>query len=571
MALTSDQPAAKKVLCENCDSGDSAQSQCNDCGVFLCQYCTESHKRYRSTKHHQLSTMEELKSIPAPQNIAEKIRCSKHKEEVIKLFCKTCQTTICRDCTIVDHRAHEYGFVEEVAAEEKKHLQSKLNEVKQRKGRVAQGILNLKYFDKRLNERYWSTVSEISRHFDELAEAVEFRKKEMLEKTAMSTRGKKKQIAAQLEVLQIALASCESGIEFTEKAFKNGNDTQILSMEKYILQSLDQLKAVKDQTNPCVTEDMVFMVPSSVSETKEALLKRYDVDVAVACPSSSQASFKEEDEIFDADKQYFITLICNDKNKQRLRCGNQIIKPSFTGMKVRDLSVTDNHDGSYTIGFSPRHGGLLKFEVSINRMPAPNCTLMKRVKWVLSKKHGNGTVSNGRLTMKGGEGYCWRVGTCYFESGIHTWKVQLSFGQDHRRGYYYNQSASGEVGIIDVGEVNKGTVKSEETSGQKVTGLYNYPKNGFFQSKGSSPKTCSNPLFLTNNEAIAESEGKWVEMCSVTTRDISFTLDMENKTLKIEVNSRNRGHSVSDYQFTARRVSPFFACNSSNMTISLVQ
>ena len=45
----------------------------------------------------------------------------------------------------------------------------------------------------------------------------------------------------------MALASFESSNEFIEQAFKNGNDVQILSTEKYILQSLEQLKIVKDK------------------------------------------------------------------------------------------------------------------------------------------------------------------------------------------------------------------------------------------------------------------------------------------------------------------------------------
>jgi tripartite motif-containing protein 56 len=181
MTLTNDKPSAKKILCDSCDSEEAAQSRCNECGVFLCQYCTEFHKRSRSMKHHELVTVEQLKSNLGPQNIAEKIRCPKHKEEVIKLFCKTCQTTICRDCTIVDHRQHEYGFVEEVAVEEKRHLQTNLNEVKQRKGRVAQGIVNLKKFNEGLEAKKTSTISEISQHFDQLVKAVESRKREMME------------------------------------------------------------------------------------------------------------------------------------------------------------------------------------------------------------------------------------------------------------------------------------------------------------------------------------------------------------------------------------------------------
>ncbi|CAB4000705.1 tripartite motif-containing 45-like, partial [Paramuricea clavata] len=321
MALTNDKPSAKKIVCDNCDSEDAAQSRCNECGIFLCQYCTEFHKRSRPTKHHELVTMEQLKSNPGPQNIAEKIRCPKHKEEVIKLFCKTCQTTICRDCTIVDHQGHKYGFVEEVAVEEKRHLQSNLNEVKQRKGRVARGIVNLKKFNESLEAKKKSTISEISRHFDQLVKAVESRKREIMEKATSITNSKQKQFHAQLEVLEVALASCESSIEFTEQAFKNGNDVQILSMEKYILQSLEQLKAVKDQTKPCVTEDMVFIIPSSVQETKKKLLTKYDVDVAVANPAYCHTSFKEEGEAFDAGKRHSVTLVCHDKSNRRLRYG----------------------------------------------------------------------------------------------------------------------------------------------------------------------------------------------------------------------------------------------------------
>jgi hypothetical protein len=521
MTLTNDKPAAKKILCDSCDSEEAAQSRCNECGIFLCQFCTEFHKRSRSMKHHELVTMEQLKSNPGPQNIAEKIRCPKHKDEVIKLFCKTCQTTICRDCTIVDHQGHKYGFVEEVAVEEKRHLQSNLNEVKQRKGRVAQGIANLKKFNEGLEAKKTSTISEISQHFDQLVKAVESRKREMMEKATSITNSRQKQIHAQLEVLEMALASCESSIEFTEQAFKNGNDVQILSMEKYILQSLEQLKAVKDQTKPCVTEDMVFVIPSSVQAKKKELLIEYDVDVTVANPESCTASFKETEATFNPGKQYSITLICHDKNNRRLRYGVQAIKPSFTGMGVSDVAVTDNKDGSYTISFCPRQGGMLKFEVSINGTPAPKCSLTKQVKWVISDAHGRGPIIDGGRAMFGNGGYCCRVGGCYFDSGVHTWKVRLS--------NLYLGPHSAEVGIIDYDEINADIAQSEK----KCVRKHSVPR--------------------------------------VSQNDISFTLDMEKRTLNVKFNSSRRGSSTNSYQFTARRVSPFFACSSPSLYISLVE
>ena len=570
MALTDDKPTAKKILCDNCDSEDTAQSRCNECGIFLCQFCTDSHKRYRSTKHHILLSMKELKSNPAPQTIAEKMHCHKHKEEVIKLFCKTCQTTICRDCTIVDHQGHNYGFVEEVAVGEKQKINRDLNRVKQRKTRLVEGIANLTKFNENLDAKKNSTISEINQHFYELAKATECQKQEMVERATLLTNSKQKEVRAQLEILETALTSCESSIEFTEEAFQNGNDVQILSMQKYILKSLKELNRVNDQMEPCVTQYMMFSIPSSVQETKKTLLAKYNVHVDLADPANCKASFKADENckalfkgechqgslkeerggkstkrkgksvggkedkttVLDVGKMSFITLICNNRKDHRMTHGGQVIKPSFTGLKVSDVAVADNDDGSYTIGFCPVQGGMLKFEVSINEIPAPNCSLTKQVRWVISDVHGSGDISNGGLTMNGvgrnGQ-YCFRVGNCYFESGVHKWKVQIETNHQNGSGgnYYYNNYTS-EIGVIDCDDIN---------------------------------------------EDIVNSKKKWVYQSSFTyqrrtTEILSLTLDKENGTLNIQAQSNS---IVSNYRFCARRVSPFFACNSPNLFISLVE
>ena len=234
-------------------------------------------------------------------------------------------------------------------------------------------------------------------------------------------------------------------------------------------------------------------------------------------------NLKETEATFNPGKQYSITLICHDKNNRRLRYGVQDIKPSFTGMEVSDVSVTDKKDSSYTISFCPRQGGMLKFEVSINGTPpAPNCSLTKQVKWVISDAHGKGPITDDGCTMRGDGGYCCRVGGCYFDSGVHTWKVRL-------RNLLFGDPTA-EVGIIDCDGINA---------------------------------------------YMAQSKKKCVHKHSVRTGpgdDISFNLDMEKRTLNVKViNSSLHCSSTNSYQFTARRASPFFACNSSFLSISLVE
>ena len=576
MALSDEKTTATKIVCESCDGEDAAQSRCNECAIFLCHYCTDFHKRSRSMKNHKLLTIEELKSNP--DNIAEKMRCPKHKEELVKLFCKTCQVTTCRDCTIADHRQHEFGFVEEVAAVEKQVLLFNLNEVKERKDKVMEGIANLNKFNDILEVKKTSTISEIKQHFGELVknltELIESRKKDMIEKATMLTNLKKKLINAQLEVLEMALASCESSIEFTEGAFNNGDDVQILSMKKYILESLQHLREVKDQTKPCVSEEMPFLIPSSMQDANREYLNEYDVVDTVPCPENCSTSFKG----------HSITLICHNKDGQRLTCGGHLIRPSFAGVEVSDVSITDNEDGSYIIGFYPHQIGLLKFDVDIDGLPAPKCSLTKQIEWTISDFHGKGVISDGGLTMKGERCECeysCRVGNICFESGVHTWKVEVEHPKTVRG---FTKTEDGVLleyltdlfgGKAYVPGFKVGVIDSDGVLPENLTDLF----GGKVYVPGFEVGVIDSEKIDTDMKNTIQRE--CVYMCSLhgdnNVQEIALTLDMDKRTLNITQDPSMMNQAASDvcvtvakYEFTARRVSPFFACWSPQTTMRLI-
>jgi hypothetical protein len=97
--------------------------------------------------------------------------------------------------------------------------------------------------------------------------------------------------------------------------------------------------------------------------------------------------------------------------------------------------------------------------------------------------------------------------------------------------YNFFQSSAAEVGIIDYDEINADISRSEKKCVHKYS------------------------VSLTLDDDIS-----------------SFTLDMEKRTLNhVKVNSDRYDSSTNSYQFTARRVSPFFACSSSDLLISLVE
>ena len=559
MALT-DEQTSKKIVCDNCDSGDVVKTRCDECGVFLCHFCTEFHKRSRSTKHHKLISIQELKRSPGPASIAEKLRCVKHKEELVKLYCNTCQATICRDCTIVDHQGHKYGFIEDVALQEKQKLETNLNEVKQRKVRVQRGITGLKRFDECLVTKKKSVIAGINQHFDELSKVMEAKRRELVQKATALTSSKQKKIQAQREQLEMALASCESSIEFTEQAFKNGNDVQVLSMQKYILQSLEDLKRVKDQFQPCVTEDVTFSIPVSLKDIREKLFNAYAVDDVVACPGNCKASFNEPNADLKIGEQSTIGIICYDKYNQRMEHGGQVVKPTISGVDVSDATIADNNNGSYTVSFSPRRGGVMKFEVTIDGHPAPSCSLTKDVKWGFSNALGNGEITNNGLTMKGQgpEGtHCWRVGECSFVSGVHSWKVQVDvtgIPGPFINVYELNRRGLVEVGVIENNGVSGNVADSREKTVHKIDEQY---------------RNIVVSLRLDMEERLLQISLSYrhddVQQCN----EVLFPFD--NGINYYSQLGYPRGVQRATYPITGQQVSPYFFISSPRVTLAIVE
>ena len=91
------------VGCGNCSVGDPTVVRCVSCCIFLCDFCKQGHQRGNATKDHKLLTFEELRSR-GPAALSKPSMCHIHEGEARKLYCETCEQTICRDCTIVDHR-----------------------------------------------------------------------------------------------------------------------------------------------------------------------------------------------------------------------------------------------------------------------------------------------------------------------------------------------------------------------------------------------------------------------------------------------------------------------------------
>ena len=114
---------AKRLRCENGLDENTAVAQCLDCNIHLCDDCWKVHQKMVATRNHQTVSHEELRrSGEKLVNILKPRYCPEHKNQVLRLYCKTCFQSICGDCTRTQHHNHKYVFLEEEELEKKQEI-----------------------------------------------------------------------------------------------------------------------------------------------------------------------------------------------------------------------------------------------------------------------------------------------------------------------------------------------------------------------------------------------------------------------------------------------------------------
>ena len=133
-----------EVKCELCsDSGDKAEAFCRQCAMFICKNCIEQHKRLKPFLTHEVASLEDLKQGRAkPIAVKEdpaSVKCPDHDEPLI-IYCFDCDTLICRDCTLRDHRDHNFEFSKKAAATTKRNLLEKLEPLKTQSSSLSHAV-----------------------------------------------------------------------------------------------------------------------------------------------------------------------------------------------------------------------------------------------------------------------------------------------------------------------------------------------------------------------------------------------------------------------------------------------
>ena len=238
--------AKENVICECCSQFPSV-SFCRDCGEYICTDCTKAHKNMHHFSSHTVVSIVSLrstitKSTPEKLKVVQReVKCSKHADEPLKLYCRDCHKLVCRDCIVIDHKDHRYAFVVDAAPPCKADIKENAESMKKISVGLKAVVKSLDDSKKKLADSETATTREINAAIDKVIAKAGQRRKELIQRASQMVSEAREKVSTQEKNAQLAMGEVESLLEFMSRSLERTTDQEVLSLEKQMSDQVERL------------------------------------------------------------------------------------------------------------------------------------------------------------------------------------------------------------------------------------------------------------------------------------------------------------------------------------------
>ena len=233
-----------EVKCELCsDSGEKSEAFCRQCAMFICKNCIEHHKRLKTYLTHEVASLEDLKQGRAKPIVVKEdpvsVKCPDHDETLV-IYCFDCDTLICRDCTLRDHRDHNFEFSKKAAATTKSILLEKLEPLKTQSSSLSHAVEEVRITKQELEAQRDTVANTIKTSFKELRDILDNRERELLGEADRLVQEKMNRLSVQGKNLSLASAEVQSVVDYTEQCVRHCTDNEVMSTHAEIRRRIER-------------------------------------------------------------------------------------------------------------------------------------------------------------------------------------------------------------------------------------------------------------------------------------------------------------------------------------------
>ena len=361
-----------EVKCELCAlTKGNAEAFCRQCARFICKKCMELHKNIQIFLTHEVASLDDLKhgrAEPIPVKEPPTKKCLVH-EEPLTIYCYDCDSLICRDCTVKDHRDHNFEFTKKAAPDEKTKLLEEMQPLKDVQVKLTSTVEHIQTIKLEVEAQKDPAINIIKTSFKELHDILDKREKDLMEEAGAIVQEKVDKLSVQEKTLSLASAEVQSVIDYTERCVRHCTNNEVMSMytemRKTIEQKIEEHSKSGRSLEPVEEADMDVEVWCSealqqLCQTRAIITKEVRID-----PSKCTVHLEEAAEVGKVSKGTLITRDSNNKQTKRNYKVSCQIKSLHNGV-ITDCNIDDDGSGRYSIQYTPTVRGRHELTVLID-------------------------------------------------------------------------------------------------------------------------------------------------------------------------------------------------------------
>ncbi|XP_035657741.1 tripartite motif-containing protein 2-like [Branchiostoma floridae] len=328
------------------------------------------HCRIPALKEHEVVPQEAIKTKDDMEKFRRKKHCSKHKNQELAFYCKSCNTLICTACTVIDHRPgkdHNTVEISPVAQTKKESLQSLMDQLTPRLNSIHVALEEIDKEKAKLPITKKEATSEATTYFNHLVDLI----KKQEEATVAQIDTTCQEIAKSLNTQKAELEFDETGIrsayEFCKQAVEHGSDVHIVEVEGQVQKRVEDLLAKRADMTPRLGE-VNFVKSTNVTDFEKQLTKLVDV-VAMRNVDPSKCSVVVKPAVVGFVNICLLNTI--DKNGKPCDIRREDIAANLKDSlgKPVQLQLKQTGNGVYEISYKTQDIGRYVLEVKVRSQP----------------------------------------------------------------------------------------------------------------------------------------------------------------------------------------------------------
>ena len=353
----------QQVTCDNCTTAN-ATGYCKDCSKFMCMECIGMHKKWADFASHKLTSLDEVAAsvssssqlLPAKQEPT--LTCSTHDKK-LKLFCETCDSVICRDCTVRTHKDHEYDLVSASYTKHCQELEHSLNPVKGKIDALKKILSALAEREGEIRERGEGVLEEIHEMVEEMMNVLRESERKLSEEAKRVTDAKLEVLSGQAKSAQISLSLLEHIEDYVEESVKTGTPQEVLGSKK---QMMERMSEVTTQIN---VEELEPKEKADFVLSKDIKSLHHIGDIISGPTALQQCKMKKIGHLehFPKEKKVSFSLSMKAPDSSLVSVPVSFLKCSLVPVGKGDepidttVTTTSTHPGVYRIHCNPSTRG----------------------------------------------------------------------------------------------------------------------------------------------------------------------------------------------------------------------